>query len=116
MIDANDNRVNDPNDKDWRALNPPGFRYENEGGTGRPRYQGFGTGSPGFISSYAMSALVEDKAETFCSWVAERRAFEKLFDEDGGDTLKGKVRLLIEEITNFCPGFKTNTWVGNLLD
>jgi len=70
-------------DPAWLALNDHYFVYGDGGrfvrdpGAGR-----FGAGLPGFVSRYAMSALEEDKAETFAMLMVAPREFAELAAAD----------------------------------
>ncbi len=70
-------------DPAWLALNDHYFVYGDGGRFVRERGAGrFRSDLPGFVSRYAMSALEEDKAETFAMRMVAPRAFAELVARD----------------------------------
>jgi len=88
-------------DPQWVSLNPAGFEY---GGGGRvmrhvpPAWQ---VERPGFVSSYAQSALEEDKAEVFSMWMSDPAKLHRLASDDR--VVVAKMRALREQVVALCP-------------
>lgn len=90
-------------DPEWAALNPPGFRYGEGGGaaaqTAHHLYQEqvfSADANPAFVSSYAMSAPEEDRAETFAALVVDGAAMASRAAAD--PLLKSKLDVIIGRV------------------
>src|SRR5262245_43786194 len=89
-------------DERWSRLLPKGVSF-GEGG----RYARDAEGSltrddiPGFLNTYSMSGVEEDKAEVFANMVANGRVFEALASRD--KLLKQKAQMMKEVLQAFCP-------------
>lgn len=108
IVDLRDDGVLD-RDPGWAALNQPGFRY----GPGGLNVYGKGNQNaparwPGFVSTYATSAVEEDKAELFGYLMVQPR---RVYAEAGGDLiLAAKVRRLKAALQTFCPAADAAFW------
>lgn len=71
------------NDKEWQALNRPGFVYKDPAGSVRP---------PGFVNAYATTSDAEDRASTFEMLVSDPK---KLCDLAARDPVLAKKTKLV---------------------
>lgn len=91
-------------DPAWLALNDryfvygSGGRFSREPGAGR-----FTAELPGFVSRYAMSALEEDKAETFALRMSDSALFEKLAASD--PVLRAKATAIDAQLRKLSASF-----------
>lgn len=91
-------------DPAWQALNDPYFvygsggRFAREPGAGR-----FTAEFPGFVSRYAMSALEEDKAETFALRMSDPARFAGLVAAD--PVLRAKAAAVDAQLLALSPSF-----------
>ena len=99
-------------DPEWSALNEPEFRYGNGGINAQndPNASLHMTGVPGFLTSYATSAVEEDKAELFARLMVEPGYVSKRAEDDA--ILRRKVVRLKELLVSFCPQFDDRVWPG----
>ncbi len=89
-------------DKKWRALNPPGFRYPQEPPE-KSAHRKTETAAAGarddwrkhFVTDYARTAEWEDRAETFSMMVHEGPKFMKRVEQS--DVLRAKMEYIIEQ-------------------
>lgn len=91
-------------DPDWLALNPAGFRYGKGGSTTREAAAAtFSHPAPGFINSYAMSGIEEDKAEIWTViWARDSwQQVSPMFAKDA--VLAAKLRLLLQQLQCWLP-------------
>lgn len=96
-------------DKQWRTLNPPEFKY----GKGGARTRGAGVGLvnsrlPGFITAYAASGVEEDKAEVYRCMMMNLREMELRCEDD--PVLAKKVARMKELLQTFCPEVNEEFW------
>lgn len=83
---------------DWSKANPPGFKYGTGGMDMQDSYStGIQTNTPGFITTYATSALEEDQAELYANWMQHKLQVESLAKKDAH--LQKKLQLLTEVLT-----------------
>jgi hypothetical protein len=88
-------------DPQWASLNPAGFEY---GGGGRVmRYvpRDWQREQRGFVSSYAQSALEEDKAEVFSMWMSDPAKLRRLALDDR--VIAAKTEALRQQMVALCP-------------
>jgi hypothetical protein len=98
-------------DDHWARLNPESVRY-GDGGTkiqDNP-LSGLPTDIPGFLSSYAMSGVEEDKAELFAHMMTEYAVVSKRAATD--NVLREKVSALKALLARFCPEMDDTFWNG----
>lgn len=97
-------------DKEWAALNPPGFAY-GDGGVNRQDRPATGAATeslPGFLNDYATSGVEEDKAEVYAflvtdpSYVLRRASAEPL--------LAAKMAMLKEQMQRYCREMDQRFW------
>lgn len=102
MIDYFDD-INGYYDQKWKSLNRPGFVYHKdriEGQRAKPQL--------GFISEYAMDAVIEDKAEVYSYLLIDHKGTEKLAREDR--ILARKVVRMKELLHTFSREFDDDFW------
>jgi hypothetical protein len=94
-------------DPAWLALNDRHFTYGSGGRFARePGVGRFGTENPGFVSRYAMSALEEDKAETFALRMSDPNRFATMTAADPvlrakGAAVDAQLRKLAPSLVKF---------------
>jgi len=102
MIDYFDD-INGYYDQRWKSLNRPGFVYHKDRiDEQRAKPQ------RGFISEYAMDAVIEDKAEVYSYLLIDHRGTEKLVREDR--ILARKVVRMKELLHSFSSEFNEDFW------
>ncbi len=93
----------------WEAANPPGVPY---GATPPPPKPGERNWAShpyaGFLSNYSLKALPEDRAELFAGLMTNNLTLRLLLQRD--QNLVTKVRLLKEELAQFCPRIDEAFW------
>ncbi|HZN38787.1 MAG TPA: hypothetical protein VFD82_08280 [Planctomycetota bacterium] len=106
--DRDDGKVYE--DGEWAALNATQFRYGNGGIHAQhdQRASLHTTGVQGFLTSYATTAVEEDKAELFARLMVEPDYVAKRAEEDA--ILRAKVARLRELLLAFCPQFDGRAW------
>lgn len=97
-------------DPTWQALNAPGFQYGDGGHLMRQRGVGNLTNLPGLLTSYAGSAIEEDKAELYAHLLTNRKHVESRAQEDA--VLKSKVGELKRRLASWDRGFDAPFWVS----
>ena len=96
-------------DERWASLNPATFKY---GGGGKAERSP--TGSiltskyPGFLNTYSMSAVEEDKAEVFANLIVDPAHVEDRAKADR--VLNSKVKRMKELLAKFCPEIDGSFW------
>lgn len=97
-------------DKVWKKLNPPGFKYGRGGySVQSDSTQGYVTDKiPGFISRYATSGVEEDKAEVFRSMLVNLREMEARAESDL--VLSNKIARMKTLLYTFCPEMDEPYW------
>lgn len=90
-------------DNQWKKLNPPTFKYNAD----MPPKQKT-SANKGFISTYAMQAVEEDKAETYAHMIIDYKGTEKLAQKDY--VLKTKMRRMKELMKKFSSEFDDAFW------
>jgi hypothetical protein len=109
MIDTRDDGVlyGDPA---WSKLNSAGFQY----GSGGKNAQGDSQAGvarddlPGFIDTYAMTGVEEDKAEVFAFLMVDPAGFESRAARD--PVLRAKGRAMRALLLDFCPEMDAAFW------
>lgn len=97
-------------DDDWRALNPPDFRY----GTGGRNAQELRSTSvltdqyPGFLNHYSTTAVEEDKAEVFANLMVDPVYVRNRATED--PVLRAKVERMKQILARFSPELTDVFW------
>jgi len=99
-----------PGDADWVALNSPGFHYGSEGpvAEGDNKASLISHPAPGFLNSWAMSAVEEDKAEIFANLMVNDLKTRLLLKDD--EILRAKVRRLKDTLALFCRPCGEDFW------
>jgi hypothetical protein len=96
-------------DRDWEALNPPGFRYHAGGRAMRSPEAGARVDDlPGFVTLYATSALEEDKAELFAFLMTEPAEMRRLAEHDVH--VQRKLARLQELVASLCEEADASFW------
>lgn len=88
-------------DPSWEKLNDRYFVYGSGGRFERDPKSSLPAELPGFVTRYAMSALEEDKAETFAFWMVERDWLERRVKSD--PVLAAKLSVLQSELSSPSP-------------
>ena len=97
-------------DKDWAALNAPGFKY----GSGGSKAQDQPTTSlltdklPGFLNHYSTTGVEEDKAEIFANLMVDFEYVQLRAEQD--PVLKAKVERMKALLAAFCPAMNDDLW------
>lgn len=91
-------------DNEWKKLNPPSFTYEADLIQGQNQAAVRG----GFISTYAMTAVHEDKAEVFSHMIVDYKGFEAAAKKDA--ILKRKMLRMKVLMKTVCEEFDDNFW------
>jgi hypothetical protein len=101
-------------DPEWDALNPIGFHYGSGGvnalrssANPPPKVDTSYVGG-GFVSRYAMSAVEEDKAETFAYLMVRYGNVMTRARRD--EVLASKVELLKQRLQTWCPEMGADWW------
>ncbi|MCC7529163.1 MAG: hypothetical protein IT342_11600 [Candidatus Melainabacteria bacterium] len=102
LIDSVDD-FNGLYDNAWKKLNSPKFKY-NADLPPDSKASAFA----GFISTYSMQAVHEDKAETFAHMIVDYKGIEKLAKKDF--VLKSKIRRMKELMKTFSSEFDDDFW------
>jgi len=102
----------------WTKINPKGFEYLGNlymPSEDQPRSRGAGKGGDGtafrknFVSDYAMTLEVEDRAETFAWMVAQPQAFATLAKET--PALAKKAEQVKSIVRAFSPAMNRDFWL-----
>lgn len=107
LIDGADDGEIDHDDA-WTATNQSGFVYLH-GKSGK-----WQEATPGFVSTYAQSAVCEDKAETY-SFLMTRHA-DMLRRARNEPVLAAKIALMKKRLAAFHPGFDDRFWQQSARD
>lgn len=91
-------------DNHWKKLNHPNFIYEDDH---LPKQQ-FKAPTNGFVSTYAMTAVHEDKAETFSHMIVDYQGTEKLAKTDA--VLRRKIERMKVLMNKFSSEFDDSFW------
>jgi hypothetical protein len=96
-------------DEMWASLNPKGFRY----GSGGAKMQddslsGLPSAMAGFVTSYAASAVEEDKAELFSHMMTEYADVAARASTD--PVIRRKVLAMRALLARFCPAMDETFW------
>jgi hypothetical protein len=97
-------------DQKWSALLPAGAKYA----AGGKNAQADSGGSlvrddlPGFLNSYSMTGVEEDKAEVFANMVVNGSVFEQRVQKDA--VLKQKAQRMKAFLADFCPNMDESFW------
>lgn len=95
-------------DPEWEALNVLTFRYGSGGSRNRQPdgFIGMGSVERGFLNSYSMTAVEEDKAEVFAGLIRHPGAMFEAADP----ILKAKSLELARRLVLFCPAMNEHFW------
>lgn len=93
----------DVNDSEWLSLNDPAFRYAR-------RKSSPGSKHTGFATEYAMTAMCEDKADTFARLVLEHD--EILLQAKDDVVLSRKIACIKSRLRSFCPEINSAFWLA----
>jgi hypothetical protein len=91
-------------DPHWSSLNTSGFQY----GTVDQASLSLTTNTTGFLNTYSMKSLAEDKAETSANLFVNAEYVASKMNED--IIFRTKVELMKERIANLCPQINDNCW------
>lgn len=91
-------------DTDWFHLNPQGFQYD------RSLFKGFNEPCKrhGFVSTYAMTSIHEDKAEVYCNLIIDCAEVERRTKTD--EVLERKVERMRRLLKHFNHEFDEEFW------
>ena len=102
LIDDSDD-INGMYDNHWKDLNHPKFSYHDDLFANQiPKI------ANGFVSSYAMTAVHEDKAETFSHMIVDYKGIEKLGKTDA--VLRRKIERMKVLMNKFSSEFDESFW------
>lgn len=104
LIDSADD-FNGLYDNNWKKLNKPEFTYKDDLLVNQTAEQ---KPARGFISTYAMQAVEEDKAEVFSHMIVDYNGFEKA--TKGDVILRRKMDRMKELMKAFCDHFDETFW------
>ncbi len=90
-------------DNQWKKLNHPKFTYKDDLPVNQEH-----EAETGFISTYAMTAVHEDKAEMFCHMIVDYSGTEKRAKED--NVLRRKMERMKQLMSDFCSEFDDEFW------
>lgn len=91
-------------DPDWRHLNKEGFAYYRD-----PRFVGNeNTDHPGFLTTYSMTSIHEDKAELYCHLIVHHAQVMARCARD--QYLAAKVTCMKEKLHAFCRHYDEAFW------
>ncbi len=91
-------------DPDWRHLNKEGFAYYRH-----PNFDGNRPSDhPGFLTTYSMTSIHEDKAELFCHLIVNHADVLTRCQND--PFLFAKVERMKAKLADFCPQFDEDFW------
>jgi hypothetical protein len=99
-------------DKQWKALNPPGFKY-GTGGKNSQDWAGAGeltAAFPGFLNYYSTTGVEEDKAEVFANLIVNSEYVTWRANTDR--VVRAKVQLLKKLLAKFCPEVDEAFWTA----
>jgi hypothetical protein len=108
MIDHRDDGTLE--DWNWESLNGNQFRYRNEAvdeGFKPPSLE-VDPNLGGFLNTYSMTAVQEDKAEIFAHLVVDGNEMEGLADRD--PVIRAKVTRMKQILSRFCPDVGEGFW------
>jgi hypothetical protein len=97
-------------DQSWAELNLPSFAY----GTGGKNAQGDSSASlmsndrPGFLNSYSMAGVEEDKAEVFANMIVHGKLLAERAAAD--PVLHAKMQFMKELLAKFCTEINEEFW------
>jgi hypothetical protein len=91
----------------WSALNPPDFRYGGGGLAAMGTEALLPSEHPGFATTYARTAAVEDRAELYAAWRTEPAALGERLPKD--PVLTAKLRLLERRLRAKLPALAERT-------
>jgi hypothetical protein len=103
LIDDSDD-INGMYDNHWKKLNHPNFIYKDD----HLPNQLFKASSKGFVSTYAMTAVHEDKADTFSHMIVDYKGIEKLAKTDA--VLRRKMERMKVLMNKFSSEFDDSFW------
>lgn len=97
-------------DERWSRLLPKGVKYGKGGryAQDNPEASWIRSDLPGFLNTYSMSGVDEDKAEVFANMVANSRVFKEMASRD--IRLRKKAELMKEFLQTFCPSLDDSFW------
>ncbi len=90
-------------DNDWKKLNPPKFKYDDD----LPPNQK-ARGNCGFVSTYSRKAVHEDKAEIYSRMIVDYKGIEKHSRHDS--VLNAKMHRMKELMKAFSSEFDDQFW------
>lgn len=102
LIDSCDD-FNGLYDNSWKKLNRPGFIYRDDLVPNQHH-----KAAKGFVSDYAMTAVHEDKAETFSHMIVDYEGIEKLAKTDA--VLRRKMERMKVLMNKFSSEFDDSFW------
>jgi len=109
LIDLRDDGLLYEDDR-WAQLNPKGFKYGAGGRSAQQdRLASLSTSHiKGFLNTYSMTGVEEDKAEMFAHMMAEPKAVAARASDD--TVIRAKVERMKELMQVFCPAMDKQFW------
>lgn len=97
-------------DKDWAALNPPGFKYGDGGKNAQENRETsvLTDKYPGFLNHYSTTGVEEDKAEIFTHLFVDAAYLDGRSAQD--PVLAKKVKAMKHLLAKFCPDMNDEFW------
>lgn len=103
FLDYRDDATIDKDDA-WDKLNPSGFKYD----SARSGWFGFEEKNPGFLNTYSMTAIGEDKAEIFGHLAVRAAEMETRAGKD--KVIRRKIDRMKELVRSYCPQLDDAFW------
>jgi hypothetical protein len=98
-------------DKDWKKLNPPRFRYGKGGKSARGNDQWpLDSSLKGFLNKYSMSGVEEDKAEIYANLMVRPNVVRRRARKDS--VLAKKITAMKRLLYAFSRSMDRNFWIG----
>ena len=96
-------------DFDWQSLNTPGFKYGSKVSKNEdPEAALFSSEHPGFLTTYSLTAVEEDKAVIFSHLIVDPRYVEQRAARD--PILHTKVTMMKRSLSRKCPEMDRAFW------
>lgn len=91
-------------DESWEKLNASGFKYD----ANRSGWWGFEEKNPGFLNTYSMTAVGEDKAEIYGHLAVRPGQMEERGVKD--KVVRKKIQRMKELVKKYCPSLDDEFW------
>jgi hypothetical protein len=105
FIDYRDDATIERDDA-WEKLNPSGFKYD----ANRSGFWGFDDKNAGFLNTYSMTAVSEDKAEIYGHLAVRAEQLEERALTD--KVIRRKIQRMKELVRAYCPKLDDEFWNG----